>query len=180
MEDSTKTTRTLCRNVRVPISMLLVLVLNKLVLPLMALVEQLKRHLANWSLQRSLNNQILDYKAILDLCENEMMLIKFCGICKESMISVKNIEIEKWYEGRDTVPVMHCSLHLVPLPSSWIGPKLTSEMNHMLIFSLSAYVTCVYSSLWWVGMVSLVDIAEVDVINIDFMHPHGQWAMKDL
>ena len=53
-------------------------------------------------------------------------------------------------------------------------------MNHMLIFSLSAYVTCVYSSLWWVGMVSLVDIAEVDVINIDFMHPHGQWAMKDL
>ena len=61
----------------------------------MALVEQLKRHLANWSLQRSLNNQILDYKAILDLCENEMMSIKFFGICKESMISVENLEIEK-------------------------------------------------------------------------------------
>ena len=43
----------------------------------MVLVEQLKRHVAKRSLQRSLNNQILDYKAILDLCENEMMSIKF-------------------------------------------------------------------------------------------------------
>ena len=47
----------------------------------------------------SLNNQILDYKTILDLCENEKMLIKFFGICKESMISVENLEIEKWHEG---------------------------------------------------------------------------------
>ena len=52
----------------------------------MAFVEELKRHVAKWSLQRSLNNQILDYKAILDLCEDEMMSIKFFGICKESMI----------------------------------------------------------------------------------------------
>ena len=44
---------------------------------------------------KTLNNQILDYKAILDLCENEMMSIKFFGICKESMISVENLEIEK-------------------------------------------------------------------------------------
>ena len=91
MEDSTKTTRTLW--ICVPISMILVLVLNELVPPVMALVEQLKRHVAKRSLQRSLNNQILDYKAILD--ENEMTPIKFFGICKESMISVENLEIEK-------------------------------------------------------------------------------------
>ena len=77
MEDSTETTITLCKNVSVPINMILVLVLNELVLPVMALVEQLKRHVTKQSLQRSLNNQILDYKAILDLCENEMMSIKF-------------------------------------------------------------------------------------------------------
>ena len=81
----------------------------------MALVEQLKRHLANWSLQRSLNNQILDYKAILDLCENEMMSIKFFGIFKESTISVENLETEKWCEGGDTVSVTRSSHHLVPL-----------------------------------------------------------------
>ena len=68
--------------------MILLLVLNELLLLVMALVEQLKRHVAKRSLQRSLNNQILDYKAILDLCVNEMMSINFFGICKESIISV--------------------------------------------------------------------------------------------
>ena len=95
VEDRTKTTRTLCKNICVTISMILVLVLNELGLPVMALVEQLKQHLAKKSLQKSLNYQILDYKVILDLCGNEMMSIKFFGICKESMISVENVEIEK-------------------------------------------------------------------------------------
>ena len=79
--------------------MILVLVLNELVLPVIALVEQLKRHVSRQSRQKSLNNQILDYKAILDLCENEMMSIKVFGVCKESIINVENLEIEKWYEG---------------------------------------------------------------------------------
>ena len=69
--------------------------LNELALPVMALVVHLKRHVAKRSLQRSLNNQILDYKAILDLCENEMMSIKVFGVCKENIISVENLEIEK-------------------------------------------------------------------------------------
>ena len=77
VEDRAKTTRTLWKNVFVPISMILVLVLNELVLPLTALVQQLKRHISKRSLQRCLNNQILDYKAILDLFEYEMMSIKF-------------------------------------------------------------------------------------------------------
>ena len=61
----------------------------------MVLVEQLKRHVAKRSLQGSLNNQILYYKSMLDLCENEMMSIKFFGICKESLIIVENLEVEK-------------------------------------------------------------------------------------
>ena len=93
----------------------------------MALVKQLKRHVAKRSLQRSLNNQVLYYKSMLDLCENEMMSIKFFGICKESMIIVENLEIEKWYEGRDNLPVTRSNHHLVPLSSSPIGHKLTSK-----------------------------------------------------
>ena len=57
--------------------MIFVLVLIESLLPVMALTEQLKQHVAKRSIQRFLNNQILDYKAILDLCENEMMSIKF-------------------------------------------------------------------------------------------------------
>ena len=93
----------------------------------MALVEQLKQHIAKRSFQRSLDNQILDYKAILDLRENEMMSIKLFGICWDSIISVENLEMEKRYEGGDTVPVTRSSHHLVPLLSLQIGPKLTSE-----------------------------------------------------
>ena len=80
-------------------------------------MEQLKRYVAKRSLQWYLNNQILAYKAILDLCENELMSIKSFGICKESMVSVENLEIEKRYEGGDTVPVTWSSHHLVSLPS---------------------------------------------------------------
>ena len=82
MEDSTKTTRTLW--ICVLTSMIWVLVLNGCFLqqaianpPVMALVEQLKRHLAKQSLQRSLINQILDCKAIVGLCENKMKSITF-------------------------------------------------------------------------------------------------------
>ena len=94
MEDTTKT-RTLWKNVCVPISMIFVLVLNELVLPAMSLGEQLKRDVAKQSLQRSLNNQVLDYKAVVDLCENEMMSINFFGICKGNIICVEKLEIEK-------------------------------------------------------------------------------------
>ena len=144
-----------------------------------------KRHPSNQSLQSFLNNQILDYKAMLDLCENEMILIKFFGISKESMISVENLE--KWYEGGETVPGKQSSHSFVPFSSSRIGHKLTSEdesyvdthdFNVPTLFEIgevssSAYVTCIYSSFWWVGMVSLVDISAGHIIIIDFMYPHG-------
>ena len=84
----------------------------------MALVEQLKRHITKRSLQSSLNNQILDYKAMLDLCENEMKSIKFFEICKRSMISVENLEIEndmkvgKLYLSHRVVTMwFHCHPH---------------------------------------------------------------------
>ena len=131
--------------------MILVLVLNGCFLqqaiaslPLMALLEQLKRHVAKGSLQMSLNNQILDYKTILDLCENEMMSINFSGDCKESMISVENLEIEKWWGSAETVPVTRSGYHLVPLSSSQIGSKLTSEdKSYVDIQSISLCDLCI-------------------------------------
>ena len=96
-------------------------------LPVMALVEQLKWHVAKRIVQRSLNNQILDYKAMLDLCENEIMSIKFFEMRKESKISVENLETESWYEGGDTVSVTRSSRHLVPLSSLWIDHRLTRK-----------------------------------------------------
>ena len=66
VDDSTKTTRTLW--IYVPISMTLVLVLNgcflEKAIPNVSCDDiggTVKVHVAKWSLQRPLNNQILDY-----------------------------------------------------------------------------------------------------------------------
>ena len=170
MEDSAKTTRTVWKNVYVPIIVILLLVLNKLVLRMTALVEQFKRRVAKPSIPISLQSQILDYKTILDLFENEMMSIKFFWICKESIIIAENLKIEKRYEGGDTVPVTRSSQHLVPLSSSRIGPKLTrKDESFVHIQSISLCDLCIQLILW-VVMVGLVDIASGDV-----MQPHGPW-----
>ena len=87
----------------------------------------------------------------------------------------------------DTVSATRSSHHFVPLSSSRIGHKLTSEdepyvdiddFNVPTFFeigdiSASPFFTCIYNSFWWVVMISLVGIAAGNVINIDFMHPHG-------
>ena len=62
------------------------------------------------------------------------MLIKFFGIGKKSMTSVENLEIEKRYEGGDTVPVTRSSHHFVSLSSSRIGHQLTSEYESYVYF----------------------------------------------
>ena len=73
-----------------------------------------------------------------------MMSIKFFGICKENIISGGNLEIEKRYEGGDTLPAIRCSLHLFPLSSSQIGPKLTSkDESYVDIQSISLCDLCI-------------------------------------
>ena len=44
-----------------------------------------KCHAAKRSLQRPISNQILDYQAMLNVCEEEMSKIRFFGISKETM-----------------------------------------------------------------------------------------------
>ena len=36
------------------------------------------------------------------------------------------------------------------------------------------YVTCLYDSFWWVGLVTQVDVEQGDV-KVQFMFPHGPW-----
>ena len=72
------------------------------------------------------------------------MSIKFFGICKDRMISIENLEIEKWYEGGDTVPVTRSIHHLVPLSSPQISSKLSSEdKSYTDIQSISLCDLCI-------------------------------------
>ena len=47
-----------------------------------------KRHAAKRSLQRPMNNQILDYQTMLNVHKEEMSKITFFGISKETMDEV--------------------------------------------------------------------------------------------
>ena len=104
-----------------------------------------------------------------------MMLIKSLGICKKSMINVENPE--KSYKGENTYLAHGVVIAIVhKLTSKHESYADIHDFNVPTLFeigniSLSAYVTSLYNSFWWFDMVSLVDIATCDVINIDFMHP---------
>ena len=62
----------------------------------------MKRHAAKRSLQRPLNNQILDYRAVLEVCQEEMKSIIFFGIDKEDMVEVRE-KMEKRFDDGKTV-----------------------------------------------------------------------------
>lgn len=143
-----------------------------------------KRHVAKRSLQRPLNNQILDYKAMLEVCL-EMSAIKFFDISMETMEEVRKF-LEARFARGNTVPGSRSSHHFAPLSTSNIGHKLTSEdesytdnhdFNLPSILEISdispmQYVTCVYNSFWWIGIVNEINAEEGDV-TVKFMHPHG-------
>ena len=148
-----------------------------------------KHHDAKRSLQRPLNNQILDYCVVLEVCQ-EMKSIIFFGIDKEDMVEVRE-KMEKRFEDGKTVPGTTSTHHFIPhhfIPqsASQIGHKLCSE-DGLFVDILDvkiptrvdvgdnaplSYISCVYNSLWWVGLVNKVDEEPGD-LDVQFMHPHG-------
>ena len=132
-----------------------------------------------------MNNQILDYQAILNVCKEEMSKIKFCEISKEIVDKVHK-SLEEQFSRGDTIPGTWSSHHFIPLSSSNIAHNLSSEdeshartydFNLSITFQLCdikpvTYVTCCYDSFWWVGLATQVDVEQGD-INVQFMFPHG-------
>ena len=129
-----------------------------------------KCHAAKRSLQRPLNNQILDYRAVLEVCQEEMKSIIFFGIDKEDMVEVRE-KMEKRFEGGKTVPGTRSSHHFIPQWASQIEYKLCSKDDsfvHIHDFKIptqvdigdiapSSYISCMYISLQWVSLVNKVD-----------------------
>ena len=85
-----------------------------------------KHQAAKRSLQRPMNNQILDYQVMLSVGEEEMSKIKFFGISKETMDEVCKSPEDRFSRG-NTVPSTQSSHHFIPLSSSKIAHKLSSE-----------------------------------------------------
>ena len=110
----------------------------------------IKRHAAKRSLQRPMNNQILDYQALLNVCEEEMSKIKFFRISKETMDEVRK-SLEEWFSRGNTVPCTQSSHYLIPLSSSKIAHKLSSNDKFHAgthDFNLPPSSICVISDQW--------------------------------
>ena len=144
-----------------------------------------KYHSGKRSLQRPMNSQILDHKAMLNVCKEEMSQKKLSGISKGTMGGVYKSFVE-WYSRGNTVPGTQSSHHFIPLSSSKIAHKLSSEneshddthdFNLPTTFQLCdirpmTCVTCLYDSFWWVGLVTQVDVEQGDV-KVQLMFPRG-------
>ena len=144
----------------------------------------MKCHAAKQSLQRPLNNQILDYRAVLKVCQEEMKSIIFFGIHKD-MVKVRE-KMEKRFEDGKMVSGTRSSHHFIPQSASQIRHKLCNEDDSFVdIHDLKILtrvdiantaplsdISYVYNSLWWVRLVKKVDEEQGDV-DVQFMHPHG-------
>ena len=84
-----------------------------------------KCHAAKRSLQRPIDNQVLGYEAMLEVCK-ERSSIKFSGISKKVMELVRISSKERFSRG-STVPGTRSSHHFVPLSLSKIARKYARE-----------------------------------------------------
>ena len=143
-----------------------------------------KRHVAKRSLQHPLNNQILDHKAMINLCIKEIKDIEFIEISQEEM-QVVRASLKERFDASEMIPGTRKSHHFIPQSKSKLMHKLTSEDNTFLTFDFLnvfekidlvslknfSYIACIYEDFWWIGMVSEVNIDEQDVM-VEFLHPH--------
>ena len=147
--------------------------------------DSVKCHTSKRSFQRPMSNQILDYQAMLNVCDEEMSKIKFFAISKETMDQARK-SLEKRFSRGNTVPGTRSSHQFIALSSSKIVHKLSSKdeshagthgFNLPTTFQKCnirpiTYVTCLDDSFWWVGLVTQVDVEQGDV-KVQFVFPHG-------
>ena len=157
-----------------------------------------KRHITKRSLQRPLNNQILDYESMINLCREEIKEIKFFGISQLQMKIVReNLKVR--FDKGKTLPGTRRCHHFVPQSRYKISYKITSddrdfegsfdlfndESQQLEItkFTVNKFVSCRYDTFWWIGIIIDID-EEAGDLKIKFLHPHGPnknfyWPSKD-
>ena len=159
-----------------------------------------KRKVMRASLQRTVNNQILTFSAVVDYCSTSIEGIKFFVIEKEVMKPIR-AKLEERYALGGTVPGTRSAHYFelcgpAKIRAKCVADDKTFSINYSfknchnllqddVIQTLKPmdYVSCVYDNFWWVGLVKLVNVEEKDV-TIKFMKPHAPattfyWPARD-
>ena len=145
-----------------------------------------KHYVVKHSLQRPIHDQIFSYQSMLGLCIREIPSIIFFGVIQEEMVNVRG-DLEDHFAKSKTMPGTRSSEHFVPISSNKIPHKLASEDSEFLQFDFDksltkeidiknikcfSYISCIYDTFWWVGIVTEVNVHEGD-LKTEFLHPHG-------
>ena len=116
----------------------------------------------------------------------EIPSITFFGVSQEEMVIV-HADLEDRFGKSKTMPGTRSRQHFVPISCKKISHELKSEDREFLQFDFSkllikeidiknikcfSYISCMYYTFWWVGIVTEVNVYEGD-LKIEFLHPHG-------
>ena len=109
------------------------------------------------------------------------------GASQEKMVNVP-AALEDCFAESKTMPGTRSSRHFVPMSCNKLftnsqvrieflqfdfDKSLTKEIVIKTIKCFS-YVICIYDTFWWVGIVTEVNLHEVD-LKIECLHPHAPW-----
>ena len=133
-----------------------------------------KRYVAKHNLQRHLHDQILSYQSMLDLCVREIPFITFFGVSQKEIVNLC-ADLEDSFAKSKTMHRTRSSNHFVSISCNRIAHKLTSEDREFLQFDFDKslmeeidmknikcflYVSYIYDTFWWVGIVPEVNVRE--------------------
>ena len=144
-----------------------------------------KRKLANESLSRLHNNQILNAKDAFLYCNENILGIKFFYAEANEVGLVRN-NLQTRFQKGSTVPGTR-SFHF--FSSNAVGSISYKRVSSNCQFSgthnffktlvnvtindkIMSYVACIYDAKWWVGLVEEVDKCNNEIL-VNFMHPFG-------
>ena len=137
---------------------------------------------------RSVNNQILTFRAVKEYCEPSIERITFLTMDKEHIVIVReNLKLR--YELGDTVLGTRSCHHFVPTSQYTIeGKQLSIDTTVFITHSFldmpapqnetleslkcNDYITCCFDGFWWLALIEMVNKEEKD-LTCNFLHPHG-------
>lgn len=145
-----------------------------------------KRKLANESLSRPRNNQILKAKDAFLYCQENITGVNFFYAEADEVAAVR-CHLQKRFQKGSTVPgtrsfhyfssteIGSISYKRISSDYQFAGTHSFFECTPELVIEnikVMSYIACVYDEKWWVGLVEEVDKNSND-IYVNFMHPFG-------
>ena len=141
-----------------------------------------KRLTTKASLQRPIDNQILNAADMHNFCNDNIKGISFCFVNGDTMNSIRASLVER-FQAVKTVPGTRCYHQYEPINENVIGCKrvsgyiefdlkfeLFSDIHKTTQVEISNCVLCIYDECYWIGMVCDSG-TENSYVKIKFMHP---------